>query len=1106
MLPSLSPSPDVCDATTSTVDAEDPNSMYGPAGYGAANFVADSDSMFPYLITFENAPSATAPAQEVSITDQLDSDLNWNTFQLKGINWGNTYLAIPAGSQDFETMVPMTYEGATFDVEVEAGIHTSTGQVYATFQSIDPSTGLPPSNPLIGFLPPEDGTGRGEGSLSFTILPDANLATGTQIRNVADITFDQGLAIATDQVNDEDPSEGVDPTKQALVTIDSGPPTSDVTALPAFESSSFTLDWSGQDDAGGSGVASYDIFVSEDGGSYTPFLTDVPATETSATFTGTPGNTYAFYSIATDNVGNVQPTSAAPQATTEIALIPTVVATDASGTYNGNSLTASATATGPGDVTVSGGFAFTYYVGSTATGQGTSTAPTIAGTYTVVAAFTSSDLDYSDTESAPVTFTIGQATPVVTVIDAGGVYQGNPYPATATIAGVVSGVDNTPGSSLEGVPLVLTYYTGANTAGTPLSGAPSTAGSYTVAASFAGSQDYEIASKQTSFVISQATPSVVASDAGGTYDGNSFSASATAMGVGNVSVSGTFEFTYYVGSSASGQGSSTAPTNAGSYTVVADFTSDDPNYANTDSAPVTFTISPATPAVVVSDAGGTYDGNSFAASGTATGVGGATVSGSFGFSYYVGSTDTGTATTTAPTNAGTYTVVAAFTSSNSNYVNGLTDSAPVTFTIEQVTPKVIATDAGGTYNRSPFTASATATGVGGATVSGTFAFTYYVGTSASGTGTSTAPTNVGTYTVVAAFTSTNANYVTGPTDSAPVTFTISAATGPTISAPSAPTVNEDAFLVFSTANGNAISVADPQAGSGIEQLTLTTQHGLLTLASTKGITLGSSGVTGASGFSITIKGALASLNAAINGLKFTPTAGYAGPASLAISYKDLGDSQAASATVAITVDIPASQPTVAIKTLFPMVVPGEPVPLVVEVSDTNATAQAAPFTFAISFGDGDSATFRSNSPLIVNHVYTKAGTFTVRVTATDEFGHTSAVATMTLKVVPAAVETDPFNSGQTALFVGTSGGASVAFTPSGKSIAVTLDGANEGTFTTTGPLIVFGQGGKDTIKAAGLKNPLYLLESPTADNVETDMDDESIRWAGLTAAVEILNA
>ena len=36
----------------------------------------------------------------------------------------------------------MTYDGETFDVEVDAGINTGTGVVYATFQSIDPNTDL----------------------------------------------------------------------------------------------------------------------------------------------------------------------------------------------------------------------------------------------------------------------------------------------------------------------------------------------------------------------------------------------------------------------------------------------------------------------------------------------------------------------------------------------------------------------------------------------------------------------------------------------------------------------------------------------------------------------------------------------------------------------------------------------------------------------------------------------------------------------------------------------------------------------------------------------------------------------------------------------------
>ena len=71
-----------------------------------------------------------------------------------------------------------------------------------------------------------------------------------------------------------------------------------------------------QDDPGGSGIASYDIYVSDDGGPFTPFL--IGTTQTSATFTGVVGHTYGFYSVATDNVGNVQPTPASAQATTTV--------------------------------------------------------------------------------------------------------------------------------------------------------------------------------------------------------------------------------------------------------------------------------------------------------------------------------------------------------------------------------------------------------------------------------------------------------------------------------------------------------------------------------------------------------------------------------------------------------------------------------------------------------------------------------------------------------------------------------------------------------------------------------------------------------------------
>jgi pimeloyl-ACP methyl ester carboxylesterase len=321
------------------VGSHDPNAMEGPTGYGDSNFVALNGAVFPYQIDFENSPSATGPAQDVTITDQLDSNLDWSTFQLTSIVWGNNILSIPAGSQHYQATVPMTYNGETFDVEVEAGIHTSTGQVYATFQSVDPDTELPPDI-LTGFLPPEDGTGRGMGYVGFTIQPKAGLPTGTQIRNVALITFDENGAIATDQVNDDDPSQGIDPTKEALVTIDSGAPTSTVAALPAVTTvNSFPVSWSGTDDAGGSGVGSYTIYVSDNGGAFTPWLIDT--TETSADYVGQDGHTYGFFSVATDNVGNQQSTPSAAQAMTTVDATPPTSSVAVLPDYSAGSFTVS---------------------------------------------------------------------------------------------------------------------------------------------------------------------------------------------------------------------------------------------------------------------------------------------------------------------------------------------------------------------------------------------------------------------------------------------------------------------------------------------------------------------------------------------------------------------------------------------------------------------------------------------------------------------------------------------------------------------------------------------------------------------------------------------
>ena len=70
----------------------------------------------------------------------------------------------------------------------------------------------------------------------------------------------------------------------------------------------FNVSWSGAE-PGGSGVASYNVYVSDNSGAFT--LWQSATTQTSATFTGIISDTYGFSSVATDNVGNMQPTPTA---------------------------------------------------------------------------------------------------------------------------------------------------------------------------------------------------------------------------------------------------------------------------------------------------------------------------------------------------------------------------------------------------------------------------------------------------------------------------------------------------------------------------------------------------------------------------------------------------------------------------------------------------------------------------------------------------------------------------------------------------------------------------------------------------------------------------
>jgi len=284
----------------------DPNYKAGSLGDGSANQYVPGSSPLNYSVGFENEATATLPAAAVVVTDQLDpTKVNLNTLSLGAIAFGSNIISLPSGTNNYTTNYAPP--GVTaYIVRIQGSLNTTTGLLKWTFQTIDPSTGLPPSDPTVGFLPPDTDGIVGQGSVLFNVMPLAGQATGKQLTNTATVVFDVNAPINT---------------PAWLNTLDVTPPVSSVTALPAAEpttsnqTAAFTVSWSGTDV--GSGVNNYSIYVSDNGGAFTVWQSAV--TTTSASYTGTLGHSYAFYSIATDNVGNVQASKTSADTTTTVA-------------------------------------------------------------------------------------------------------------------------------------------------------------------------------------------------------------------------------------------------------------------------------------------------------------------------------------------------------------------------------------------------------------------------------------------------------------------------------------------------------------------------------------------------------------------------------------------------------------------------------------------------------------------------------------------------------------------------------------------------------------------------------------------------------------------
>jgi len=318
------------------VGSIDPNEKVGPTGVGDAGYLTGSAPL-TFMISFENSSEASAPAQEVIVTDQLDpTKVDLGSISLGPITFAGTTVAILPGQSEFvhpgvpfDVVADLNENGNLLDddilVRIEARLVSdpedpSYGRVVWTLRSLDPATGELPVDPFRGFLAP-----GGQGSVVFTLQALPELVTGDEITDQASIVFDLNDAILP---------------PPWLNTIDKTAPQSQVHALPATVVSPFLVEWSGAD--GDSGVAGFDVYVSVDGGAPTALVTDTTATST--LFNGEPGRVYAFFSRARDRVGNEEALAAEPDATTAV-VEPTTTSTSSTSSSSTSSTSSSSTST-----------------------------------------------------------------------------------------------------------------------------------------------------------------------------------------------------------------------------------------------------------------------------------------------------------------------------------------------------------------------------------------------------------------------------------------------------------------------------------------------------------------------------------------------------------------------------------------------------------------------------------------------------------------------------------------------------------------------------------------------------------------------------------------
>jgi hypothetical protein len=281
-----------------TLFSLDPNDKSGPIGYGTKNFIGNNQRV-NYVVRFENTSTATAPAQEVFITDTLNNQMfDIKDFTFGPAGFGDTVITAIKGQYSFAHDVDLRPK-KNIILRIEGQADTTKSIVNWKFTSLDPRFMELTEDPFGGFLPPNKVSPEGEGFVSFNVGLKNIPKNNDKISNRASIIFDLNKPILTNTY--ENTFDLVNPVSKVNINN------------PTTKDTVFTVNIAGSDT--GSGIQSYDVYVSENFGEFLPYKEVFGNT---FTFKGVIGKNYRFYSLAIDNAGNREAKKSSPDADVSI--------------------------------------------------------------------------------------------------------------------------------------------------------------------------------------------------------------------------------------------------------------------------------------------------------------------------------------------------------------------------------------------------------------------------------------------------------------------------------------------------------------------------------------------------------------------------------------------------------------------------------------------------------------------------------------------------------------------------------------------------------------------------------------------------------------------